>query len=43
MTQTQMLLARIERAIDDLQLKRADLDRTLQRAQGHPRANAWST
>jgi len=28
-TQTQMLLARIERAIDDLQLKRADLDRSL--------------
>ena len=28
-TQTQMLLARIERAVDDLQLKRADLDRTL--------------
>ena len=27
--QTQMLLARIERAIDDLQMKRADLDRTL--------------
>ena len=27
--QTQMLLARIERAIDDLQLKRADIDRTL--------------
>jgi DNA-binding transcriptional MerR regulator len=29
MTQTQMLLARIEAAIADLQLKRADLDRTL--------------
>lgn len=29
MTQTQMLLARIETAIADLQLKRADLDRTL--------------
>jgi DNA-binding transcriptional MerR regulator len=28
-TQTQMLLARVERAIDDLQAKRADLDRTL--------------
>ena len=28
-TQTQMLLARIERAIDDLQVKRGDLDRTL--------------
>jgi DNA-binding transcriptional MerR regulator len=28
-TQTQMLLARIERAIDDLQAKRADIDRTL--------------
>jgi DNA-binding transcriptional MerR regulator len=28
-TQTQMLLARVERAIDDLQMKRADLDRTL--------------
>src|ERR1700730_13578095 len=28
-TQTQMLLARIETAIDDLQAKRADLDRTL--------------
>jgi DNA-binding transcriptional MerR regulator len=28
-TQTRMLLARIERAIDDLQTKRADLDRTL--------------
>ena len=27
--QTQMLLARIERAIDDLQTKRADIDRTL--------------
>ncbi len=27
--QTQMLLARIERAIEDLQLKRADIDRTL--------------
>jgi DNA-binding transcriptional MerR regulator len=27
--QTQMLLARIEGAIDDLQLKRADLDRSL--------------
>ena len=27
--QTQMLLARIERAIDDLQAKRTDLDRTL--------------
>jgi len=27
--QTQMLLARVERAIDDLQAKRADLDRTL--------------
>jgi DNA-binding transcriptional MerR regulator len=27
--QTQMLLARIERAIDDLQVKRADLDRSL--------------
>ena len=27
--QTQMLLARIERAIDDLQDKRADIDRTL--------------
>ena len=29
MAQTQMLLARIERAIDDLQVKRADIDRTL--------------
>ena len=29
MTQTQMLLARIEAAIEDLQTKRADLDRTL--------------
>jgi DNA-binding transcriptional MerR regulator len=29
MAQTQMLLARIEAAIADLQLKRADLDRTL--------------
>ena len=28
-TQTQMLLARIEAAIDDLQTKRTDLDRTL--------------
>jgi len=28
-TQTQMLLARVERAIEDLQEKRADLDRTL--------------
>jgi DNA-binding transcriptional MerR regulator len=28
-TQTQMLLSRVERAIDDLQTKRADLDRTL--------------
>ena len=28
-TQTQMLLARVERAIDDLQVKRGDLDRTL--------------
>ena len=28
-TQTQMLLARIEAAIEDLQTKRADLDRTL--------------
>jgi DNA-binding transcriptional MerR regulator len=28
-TQTQMLLGRIETAIDDLQTKRADLDRTL--------------
>ena len=27
--QTQMLLTRIERAIDDLQIKRADIDRTL--------------
>jgi DNA-binding transcriptional MerR regulator len=27
--QTQMLLARVERAIEDLQVKRADLDRTL--------------
>jgi DNA-binding transcriptional MerR regulator len=27
--QTQMLLARIERAIDDLQTKRADIERTL--------------
>jgi DNA-binding transcriptional MerR regulator len=27
--QTQMLLARVERAIDDLQTKRADLDRSL--------------
>ena len=27
--QTQMLLTRIEKTIDDLQLKRADLDRTL--------------
>ena len=27
--QTQMLLARIERAIEDLQLKRTDIDRTL--------------
>jgi DNA-binding transcriptional MerR regulator len=27
--QTQLLLSRVERAIDDLQLKRADLDRTL--------------
>jgi DNA-binding transcriptional MerR regulator len=27
--QTQMLLARIERAIEDLQVKRADIDRTL--------------
>jgi DNA-binding transcriptional MerR regulator len=29
MAQTQMLLNGVERAIDDLQLKRADLDRTL--------------
>jgi DNA-binding transcriptional MerR regulator len=29
MAQTQMLLARVEQAIEDLQLKRADLDRTL--------------
>src|SRR5205085_1167522 len=29
-TQTQMLLARVERAVEDLQAKRADLDRTLQ-------------
>jgi DNA-binding transcriptional MerR regulator len=29
MTQTQMLLARVERAIGDLQTKRADLDHTL--------------
>jgi DNA-binding transcriptional MerR regulator len=29
MTQTQMLLARIEAAIADLQVKRADIDRTL--------------
>ena len=35
--QTQMLLARVEEAIEDLQLKRADLDRTLKRAEGHPR------
>jgi DNA-binding transcriptional MerR regulator len=28
-TQTQMLHARVERAIDDLQVKRGDLDRTL--------------
>ena len=28
-TQTRMLLAHVERAIDDLQTKRADLDRTL--------------
>jgi len=28
-TQTQMLLGRVERAIEDLQVKRADLDRTL--------------
>jgi DNA-binding transcriptional MerR regulator len=28
-TQTQMLLGRVERAIEDLQTKRADLDRTL--------------
>jgi DNA-binding transcriptional MerR regulator len=28
-TQTQMLLARVERAVEDLQAKRADLDRTL--------------
>jgi DNA-binding transcriptional MerR regulator len=27
--QTQMLLARVERAIDDLQIKRTDIDRTL--------------
>jgi DNA-binding transcriptional MerR regulator len=29
MAQTQMLLNRVEQAIEDLQLKRADLDRTL--------------
>ena len=29
MAQTQMLLTRVEQAIEDLQLKRADLDRTL--------------
>jgi DNA-binding transcriptional MerR regulator len=29
MAQTQMLLGRVEQAIEDLQLKRADLDRTL--------------
>lgn len=29
MAQTQMLLSGVERAIEDLQLKRADLDRTL--------------
>lgn len=29
MAQTQMLLARVETAIEDLQVKRADLDRTL--------------
>ena len=29
MAQTQMLLAGVERAIEDLQTKRADLDRTL--------------
>ena len=36
--QTQMLLARTEQAIEELQAKRADLDRTLKELRGDPGA-----